>query len=322
MDRMTTANASGAGLFPLTGAIQLVYSKEILNEAMPILKMAQFATEKTDLQAQPGQSIQFLKYSNLSGGGQLTEGLDMETDKLSSSIVNLYVYEFGKAVKVSERLLHASFDDIMAATTKHLGRNYAFVLDTYLRDICRNGATNVTYGATSAAAVTARTSLTSDTVFNTIVIKDAVETLATNNAPKIGGDAYVCMAHPHQLRKLRDDSAWLNAQYYGKPENIFIGEVGRFEDVRFIETTNMANGAAATSSTAYDANLDAGGSGTTDVYQAIFLGENAFGHAIALEVELRDNGVEDFGRKHSLAWYGIMGAGIIEGNNLVLAETG
>lgn len=31
------------------------------------------------------------------------------------------------------------------------------------------------------------------------------------------------------------------------------------------------------------------------VYQAIMIGDNAFGHAISLPVELRDGGVLDFG---------------------------
>jgi hypothetical protein len=48
-----------------------------------------------------------------------------------------------------------------------------------------------------------------------------------------------------------------------------------------------------------------------DVYESIMIGDNAFGHAISLPVELRDGGVLDFGREHALAWYAIWGLGII-----------
>ena len=41
------------------------------------------------------------------------------------------------------------------------------------------------------------------------------------------------------------------------------------------------------------------------------IGDNAFGHAISLPVELRDGGVLDFGREHALAWYSIYGFGAI-----------
>ena len=56
-------------------------------------------------------------------------------------------------------------------------------------------------------------------------------------------------------------------------------------------------------------------------YQAIFIGDNAFGHAISLPVELRDGGVLDFGREHALAWYAIWGLGLITDWSVVVANT-
>ena len=53
------------------------------------------------------------------------------------------------------------------------------------------------------------------------------------------------------------------------------------------------------------------------VYEAIMLGDNAFGHAISLPVELRDGGVLDFGREHALAWYSIWGWGVITDSSVV-----
>ena len=69
---------------------------------------------------------------------------------------------------------------------------------------------------------------------------------------------------------------------------------------------NLANGVA---------------SNQTDVYQAVMFGEYSYGHAIALPVELRDNGVQDFGREHALAWYAIWGQALLENANIVLIET-
>jgi hypothetical protein len=56
-------------------------------------------------------------------------------------------------------------------------------------------------------------------------------------------------------------------------------------------------------------------------YNAIMIGDNAFGHAIALPVELRDGGVIDFGREHGLAWYAIWGFGMITHESRVLLNT-
>jgi hypothetical protein len=87
-----------------------------------------------------------------------------------------------------------------------------------------------------------------------------------------------------------------------------LGEIGRLNDVVYIETTQVFQ-------------EQPGGAGTPIVHWATFLGDNAFGHAIALPVELRDGGVLDFGREHALAWYSIWGWGLITDQSVVIAQT-
>jgi hypothetical protein len=85
--------------------------------------------------------------------------------------------------------------------------------------------------------------------------------------------------------------------------------------VVFIETTQInqiPNDATSTF---------AGTPGNPAVHQAIMLGDNAFGHAISLPVELRDGGILDFGREHALAWYSIWGFGLITDQAVVILET-
>jgi hypothetical protein len=53
----------------------------------------------------------------------------------------------------------------------------------------------------------------------------------------------------------------------------------------------------------------------------VVVGEYAVGMAEVLPVELRDNGVVDFGRTHALGYYGIWGAGAIEDGHAVVLET-
>jgi hypothetical protein len=57
------------------------------------------------------------------------------------------------------------------------------------------------------------------------------------------------------------------------------------------------------------------------VLEALMLGDNSFGHAISLPVELRDGGVLDFGREHALAWYAIWGFGLITDSAVVKIRT-
>jgi N4-gp56 family major capsid protein len=126
--------------------------------------------------------------------------------------------------------------------------------------------------------------------------------------------------HPHQSRRLRDNPEWIEVTKYAAPGNFMLGEIGRINDVVFIETTQVrkvTGGAGA----GYTADNGVTGNGNRDRYDSIMIGDNAFGHAIALPVELRDGGVLDFGREHQLAWYAIWGFGLITNSAVVVVET-
>lgn len=308
----------------LDEAIQTIWSKEILFQAMPILRYEQFAVKKTELGVQPGLQIKFMRYDNLStAGSDLTEGVRMETVNLSAEQFNITVAEKGKAVAVSELLLNASFDDVMASASRLLGRQMAMVMDEGARDTLLTGST-VHYGyqpkhlsgtptATAASpydpgTISAnRAGLTGTFYFGVSNVKDAVERLATQNIPRLG-ETYVCFIHPSQSRRLRDNPEWIEVTKYAGPGNFMLGEIGRINDVVFIETTQVKK-------------ITNAGGGAVTAYQASMIGDNAFGHAISLPVELRDGGVLDYGREHGLAWYSIWGYGRITDAAIVTIET-
>ena len=330
----------------LTQAIQQIWSKEILFQALPILRFEQFAVKKTELGVAPGLQINFMRYNNLGYASALVEGVRMQTNALTAQQFSITVSEHGYALAVSELLLNASFDDVMASASRLLGRNMAIYLDNLSRDTLY-AATSTIYGedrsdltavnnwyangttADSRAAMTGNYFLTPHTV------KDAVESLATKNIPRLG-ETYVCFVHPHQSRKLRDNPEFIEVTKYAAPGNFMLGEIGRLYDTVFIETTQVlkvAGGAGSgyTTDTAVTPSVTAGGgyitpatktgNGNKDRYAAIFIGDNAFGHAISLPVELRDGGILDFGREHALAWYSIFGLGLITDQSVIIAET-
>ncbi len=318
---VTVATATGAtnGGTLFSDGTRMVYSREIEFKALPIMRFSQFATQKTELGVEPGLTISMLTYDNLKLGGSLQEMQNMSTQALSGSMKQITVQEHGNAVSNSELLIQSSFDDIMATTTTLLGRDYALVMDCELRDVALSG-TNIVYAGGKAS----RAEITEDDKLQVSTIKDAIEILATNNAPKYANMYWICFVHPHQSRDLRDDGAWINASNYGAPELLFTGEIGRIDDTRFIETTLMCNGKAPATDPAYKEELVTGKGETpnkTNVYQAVLFGDQYYGIAWSLPVELRDNGVEDFGRKRSLAWYAIWGTGLLHNDYGVVIET-
>lgn len=308
----------------LSPVIQTIWSKEILFQALPILRFEQFAIKKTELGVQPGLTINFTRYNNLGKASQLVEGVRMQTAALTANQFSITVAEHGYAVAVSELLLNASFDDVMATASRLLGRNLAMYLDECARDTLLQ-ASSVLYGYNKYSLsdrtaispydrgqhATTRAGLTGDYHFTTALVKDAVETLASKNVPRLG-DSYVCFVHPHQSRRLRDDPTWIEMTKYAQPGMFSLGEIGRIDDVTFIETTQVRQ---------IVNDPQAAPEEQVPVYQSVIIGDNAFGHAIALPVELRDGGVLDFGREHALAWYSIFGWGLITDQAVCVLET-
>lgn len=307
----TSAGASAEGYVSIPQAVRDFYSKEVLFQAQPRLRFAQFAKVKRDLQAVRGKSIVFVKYGNLAGGGSLEESDVLTPEGMTTSEVVIPVKEQANSIQVTEYLLRTSLLDVLGDASKLLANNMAMVLDAQFRDTVLKTA-NVVYGGDA----TSIDDIAAGDAFTTKTVKDAVETLATNNAPRINGDYYVCIAHPHQLRQLRDDQNWINANTYMGRRQLYIGEVGMYEGCVFIETTQMPK----LDTKALTEKYGKAGS-LTEGYEAVFFGDNAYAWGIALDVELRDDGVVELGRKHTLGWYGIWGTGIIEEKNIVKALT-
>lgn len=347
----TVTGSTDPNFVGLPNNILDVYSQEILFAAQPNLRFEAVAVRKEDLTVSPGGTIRFLRYNALQGKSNISEDVSVETDNLSNTTFAISVTEHIRAIAVSQKMLLQSITSVMDDAAVILGMNYARNRDMVIRDAGYTvSATAFGNGDATRSAITN----SAGDVMTVNIIQDNVETLAVNKAPKIGGDAYICFVHPRQSKLLRRDTAWINVVQYGDPSRIFNGEIGRIEDVRFIETTMVqvlkartgtsgtfvsqvwtdnlqettrAGVAIAYTNASQSGELASyGGKADTflpavDVYRALMVGENAIGLADALPVELRDNGVEDFGRKHSLGYYAIFGAGTIEPGHGVVIET-
>jgi N4-gp56 family major capsid protein len=403
----------------LSPAIQTVWSKEILFQAMPVLRFEQFAVKKTELGVMPGLTVNFMRYNNLPiPSGALVEGIRMKTHGISAQQYRITVAEQGFAVALSELLLNASFDDVMASASRLLGRNMALYMDEQARSTLQS-ASSIVNGYTQPSDLTVGRGIYNNGAqaqtlaelknnearytLTPAAIKDAVLELSTKNIPRLG-ETYVCFIHPAQSRQLRDTPEFIEVTKYAAPGNFMLGEIGRLYDVVFIETTQVGTiadaggviqrydngqaldwrtpaqqgletgkaaedgsagtatpvtdpfetpgasgtpGQATEGSTAepqatpgtkqvpgwdeqwpstygqsrLDTNLGGNDLGDEDVYEALMLGDNSFGHAISLPVELRDGGVLDFGREHALAWYSIWGFGLVTDSAVVKIRT-
>lgn len=294
-----------SGYVSIPQAVRDFYSKEVLFQAQPRLRFLQFAKVKRDLQAVKGKAMVFTKYGNLTGGGKLLEADVLQAKGMATSEVVIPVYEQANSITVTEYLLRTSMLDVLGDASKLLANNMAEVLDVQFRDVVLS-TTNVIYGNGKQSAAT----LVANDGLNTKTIKDAVLGLAKNNAPRFNNEYYVCIATPHQLRQMRDDANWVDANKYMGRRQLYLGEVGMYEGVIFIETTQMPELSNAETVAKYGTFTPSKG------YEAVIFGENAYAWAVALDVEMRDDGVVELGRKHTIGWYGIWGSGLIESKNV------
>ena len=312
-------NTSG-DFVSLPQAILDVYSMDIEHEAMGIMRFENFAVHKTDLMKTPGQTITFTRYNNLERGGELDEATALVEKGMSAAQQAVSVTEWGNAVGISEKLLRMAFDDQMAEAAFLLGRDYAVVNDLMIRDTVAAG-TQVLYAGERAARADMQGAVD---YFDVELIRRGVEVLQTKNAPKFMSDYYICFVHPHQAAYLKRDPDWVSANNYANTRALFTGELGRWEDTIFIATTHCRNGTANANDPGYLAALaDAatGGTANADVFEALLFADGAVAKATGLPVEMRDNGVQDYGRKHGLAWYSIMGCGVLEDDFIVKLES-
>nr|DAH67173.1 MAG TPA: major capsid protein [Caudoviricetes sp.] len=308
----------------LVNSLIPVLSKEILFMAEPVYTFYEFAARKTELTTNPGNEIKMLTYNNLKLSEPLKEGKHIKTQTLSSSTKSIKVVEHGTAVMITEAAIRFSFVDELEVAMRQLSRNYVQTIEKELCSVAVKGGTGTSKlfgrekGAAKIGAIGEIEAGKND--FSVTTVKDAVEVLTTNNVPKING-YYVCILHPHQARTLRDDPAWINASNYGAPEQLFNGEIGRIDDVRFVVTTMMPNGAAAESELGYDATLKQKGKNQEDVYAAIIFGEDYYCIAENLAPEIRTDATEDFGREMKIAWYGIWGTDVLNPTHGVVIQT-
>ena len=83
------------------------------------------------------------------------------------------------------------------------------------------------------------------------------------NAETING-SYVGIIHPDTSYDLMSDPKWINVKTYSDPEGIYQGEIGKIENVRFVETSEAKI-------------FEGEGKDGVDVYSTLIIGDNAYG---------------------------------------------
>ena len=236
VDGTKTAYMMGTGL---SDEMKTYYSDYLIDNAEPALVYDRFA-QKVNIPRGQGKTIQFRKYNPLPTLTQsIVEGVTPTGQRIDMNTVNATVAQYGGYVEFSDFLLMSAIDNNLCMATKLLGAQAGRTLDAITREVVCGG-TNVQYADGQVSArhlLSGNNENPADNCYLTVsAIRRAVRFLKNQNAEKING-SYIAIIHPDCAYDLMNDPNWKFPHQYANPENIYEGEIGKIEGVRFIEST-------------------------------------------------------------------------------------
>ena len=152
---------------------------------------------------------------------------------------------------------------------------------------------------------------TNTVAYNNAHAKAIVDVMKERNIPAYLGDDYYSLAWPTTLRAFKNNLETIHQYSDTGFKLIMNGEIGRYENVRYVEQTNIAKGIGSTgiASGSTGGDMAAWSQGKSD--WIFFFGNDTVAEAIAVPEEMRGKIPTDFGRSKGVAWYYMGGFGIV-----------
>lgn len=282
-------------------------SDELRTALQPLSRFRQFCDAKDAGGKNKGETFTWDIVQDVdTAGGTLVETNTMPETQFQITQATLTITERGNSVPYSGKLeALAKFSvrqPVMQAlrndAKKHFDRaGYAQFYLTKLRAV---GGTSGTITLTTNGTATATNSI----ALGSAHIKTIVDTMKERNIPPYVADDYMALAWPSTYRTLKNNLETLKQYTETGLKMIFNGEIGRYESVRFVEQTNVSKGITSTGSS---------GTAWTNALSdwAFFFGEDTVAEGIAIPEEIRAKIPTDYGRSKGVAWYALLGYGIV-----------
>jgi len=257
-------------------------------------------------------------------GTTLTETTTMPETNFAIVQGTLTISEYGNSVPYSGKLDDLSEQPVREIVHKVLRHDAKKAFDIAAHaefDKCLGRYVPASAG-TSTSAVTLTTdgtcTATNNISYRAGHARAIRDSMVERNVPPFVGDDYAALAWPTALRDFKTDLEGIHMYTAQGFQLIHAGEIGRYENCRYIEQTYIPKGGAADSSTwsAETNTEDAWNSALSD--WIFFFGEDNVAEGIVIPEELRGKIPSDYGRSKGVAWYALEGYGLI---HAVAAQT-
>lgn len=279
-------------------------SEQLRYAAIAETKFMQFVTPESGYGKKRGESITITRISKLvvPTSGVLSENISIPEDVLTLTTVSITVVEWGRSVPYTSLSTDLSEFNTESIVQRALKDQMKVVLDNAAAAAFKTGqikaemtgvaAVNFDTGGSATQAAVANLNL-----YGIEQIRDYM--YSTLLVPPFEGDDYICLVSTKGKRGVMNDPAWEPWHRYTDPEAKYNSEIGRMENIRFIEINN--SGALSPNP----------GASQTVQGEAVFFGADAVAMAVAEDPELRARIPLDYGRSRGVAWYGILQFGLV-----------
>jgi N4-gp56 family major capsid protein len=242
----------------------------------------------------------------------LTEGTAPTAQALAFGYEEFTAYQAGQRVEITDVALEEAPMSLIAEAAVRVARQADATLDEYVGRILAAG-TNVIYAAGSARTDVGQT----DGLTGTL-IRRAAQGMKADSVPMFGDGTFHAIVDPEVVFDFEEDESlggWKAIGTYTSPGNILANELGKYAGVRFMESANARQFAAA-------------GAGSADIHSTFITGPDSFafgdwGNVTTHYVAPGGHG-DELAQVASLGWKGRFGAMLTDeaGPRYVRVETG
>jgi len=278
-----------------------VLSEKLFEAAVAMSVFMDHVSVKPAFGKQRGETLTIIRIAEIAEptSGKLSEVDRIPEDTYAMSTKGITIDDWGRAVPFTSFAQDLSSYNLENSVQRRLRDQQTLTYDTAAATAFK--LTKIKYAATGLATNNITTngtfgaaSTVNMNVFHCEEIRDYM--FDTLRVPHIDGN-YVGIFRTLGLRGIKRDPDWQDWHKYTDPQAKYNSEVGRMEEIRFIEC-NHANA------------LGKVGTGSV-LGEGVVFGEEAVAYVEAMSPELRAKMPEDYGRSKGVAWYGLMNLDII-----------
>lgn len=286
-------------------------SQYLRKEVQPMMRFRQFCSAKEAFSYGRGDIFHWDVFTNVKEeGGTLMENQALPETNFEVSQGSLRITEYGNSVPYTKKLdnlskvpvegiIHSALKDDCAKTLDRAAYQQFFA--TRLVAYAAPGADAATQVVVEALAGPGQhTTVVNDQALTLSHVKGIIDTMKERNIPGFDGDDYFSLARPTTYRGLRNEIESLSKYLESGWRNIRLGEIGKYEGMRFVEQTNIASKGWT--------------NGQSD--EAYFFGGDTVTEAVTDPEQIRGKLPTDYGRSKGVAWYYMGGFGIVHNQGM------